>query len=62
MLFENGELPIDCSSGSPVLNADGQIVGLYRFKKEGSNLCLAVSAIELQNFGYEICDGERTCA
>jgi hypothetical protein len=59
-LFENGDEPVDGSCGSPILNDEGKVVGLFRFKVANSNLCLSVSASELREYGYEICDGEQT--
>ena len=58
-IFENGNKPVDGSCGSPILNSDGDVVGLFRFKKETSHHCVAVSAMELRRFGYEICGGEH---
>jgi hypothetical protein len=54
-----GDEPVDGSCGSPILNSDGEVVGLFRFKKEDSHHCLGVSAMELRTFGYEICAGEQ---
>jgi hypothetical protein len=59
LIFENGNEVVDGSCGSPILNSDGEVVGLFRFKKENSNHCLGVSAMELRTFGYEICAGEQ---
>ena len=59
-LFENGDEPVDGSCGSPILDAEGKVVGLFRFKAANSSLCLSVSVIELREFGYEICGGEQT--
>ncbi|KAI9716646.1 MAG: hypothetical protein M1812_005184 [Candelaria pacifica] len=58
-ILENRDLSVGSSCGSPILNAADQVVGLFRFKKTKSDLCLAVSAIELRNFGYEICNDEQ---
>jgi hypothetical protein len=58
-IFENGNEPVDGSCGSPILDSDGKVVGLFRFMKETSRHCLGVSAMELRAFGYEICDGEQ---
>lgn len=58
--FENGEEPFDGSCGSPIINAEGNVVGLFRFKMANSSLCLTVSATELREFGYEICGGEQS--
>ncbi|MCJ1483606.1 hypothetical protein MMC06_003774 [Schaereria dolodes] len=60
IFFENGNEPVDQSCGSPVLDAEGQVVGLFRYKAANSSLCLAVSAITLREYGYEICSGEQT--
>ena len=60
IFFENGEEPVDGSCGSPILDAEGKVVGLFRFKAADSSLCLAVSAIVLQKYGYEICGGEQS--
>lgn len=57
-LFENGNEPVDGSCGCPVLDEQGLVVGLFRFKMEGGDGCLAVSAMELRRFNYEISGGE----
>jgi hypothetical protein len=57
--FENGYEPVDGSCGCPVLDEQGMVVALFRFKDEGSDRCLAVSAMELRRFGYEICGAEQ---
>lgn len=59
-LFENGDEPVDGSYGSPILDAEGKVVGLFRFKAANSSLCLSVSAMELRECGYELCGGELT--
>ncbi len=59
-LFENGDEPVDGSCGSPILDAEGKVVGLFRFQVANSSLCLSVSARELREYGYEICDGEQS--
>ena len=59
-IFENGDEPVNGSCGSPILDAEGKIVGLFRFKVANSPLCLSVSAMELREYGYEICGGEET--
>ena len=59
-LFENSDEPVDGSCGSPILDAEGKVVGLFRFKVANSSLCLSVSAIELREYGYEIYGGEQT--
>ncbi|KAA6408946.1 MAG: hypothetical protein FRX48_07290 [Lasallia pustulata] len=58
--FENGDKPVDRSCGSPILDAEGKVVGLFRFKTADSSLCLSVSAMELWEFGYDICSGEQS--
>lgn len=58
--FENGDEPIDGSCGSPILDAEGKVVGFFRFKVANSSLCLSVSGSELRQYGYEICGGEQT--
>jgi len=60
--FENGDEAVDDGScgGSPILDAEGRVVGLCRFKAANSSFCLSVSAMELWECGYEICGGERT--
>ena len=58
-LFENGDEPVDGSCGSPILDAEGKVVGLFRFKAADSSLCLSVSAMELREYGYDICGGEQ---
>lgn len=60
IFFENGDEPVNGSCGSPILDTEGKVVGLFRFKVEESGLCLTVSATELQERGYEICGGERS--
>lgn len=59
-IFENGDAPVEGSCGSPILDADGNVVGLFRYKMPGSNMCLSVSASELKEHGYELCGGEQT--
>jgi hypothetical protein len=56
-IFENGSEPADGSCGSPILDSNGKVVGLFRFKKTNSSHCFGVSATELCRFGYEICGG-----
>ncbi|KAA6406532.1 MAG: hypothetical protein FRX48_09697 [Lasallia pustulata] len=58
--FENGDEPVDGSCGSPILDVEGKVVGLFRFKAADSSLCLSVSAMELREFGYDICSGEQS--
>lgn len=58
-VFESGSEPLDGSRGSPILDQQGSVVGLFGFKIRGDEGCLAVSTTELWRFGYEICDGER---
>jgi hypothetical protein len=58
-IFENGSEPVDGSCGSPILDGQGMVVGLFRFKVGETNACLAVSATELRSFGFEICGGEQ---
>lgn len=58
-IFENGNEPLDGSCGSPILDSDGKVVGLFRFVTKTSLHCLGVSAMELRAFGYEICGGEQ---
>lgn len=58
-LFENGSEPVDGSCGSPIFDDQGMVVGLFRFKMSGDQECLAVSAMELKRFGYDICGGEH---
>ena len=43
-LFENGEEPIDSSCGSLTLDAEGDVVALFRFKKENSDMWFSVAA------------------
>ena len=59
-LFENGGEPVNRSCGSPILDTEGKVVGLFRYKAANSSLCLSVSAGELREYGYEICGGEQT--
>jgi hypothetical protein len=46
--------PIDGSCGSAILNDDGEVVGFFRFKKQGSRDCYAVSSEMLIKAGYQI--------
>lgn len=55
--FESGQEPIQGSCGTPILNDDKNVVGMFRYKLENSSMCLTVSAIELREFGYQICGG-----
>ena len=55
--FENGEEAVDGSCGSAVLDEQGKVAGLSRFKQKDSGECLCIAAIELREFGYEICGG-----
>lgn len=59
-LFETGDKPVDGSCGSPILDAEGKVVGLFRFKAANSSFCLAVSAMELRKYGYDIFCEEHT--
>ena len=59
-LFKNSDEPVDRSCGSPILDAEGKVMGLFRFKVANSSLYLSVSVIELREYGYEICGGEQT--
>lgn len=60
LLLDNGEkAPIDGSCGSPVLDNQAGVVGLFRFKKNENNQCICVAATELRNFNYEICGGRH---
>ena len=58
-IFENGSDPVDGSCGCPILDEQGMVVGLFRFKVRGTSTCLAVSAMELRRFGFEISSGEQ---
>jgi hypothetical protein len=58
-VFENGSEPADGSCGSPILDSDGKVVGLFRFRQNNSRNCWGVSAMELREFGYEVCGGEQ---
>ena len=60
LLEKNGDEPIDGGCGCPILDSDGRVVGLFRFKLADSHECVAVSAMELRRFDYEICGGEQT--
>ena len=55
--FENGDQTVDQGCGSPVLDEEGRVAGLFRFKKRDSVECSCVAAGELREFGYEICRG-----
>ena len=56
-IFENGEQAADGSCGSPVLDAQGSVAGMFRFKQKDSGDCLCVAAVEMREYGYEICGG-----
>ena len=58
--FESGDEPVEGTCGSPIIRDNGDLVGFFRYKMEDSNYCYAVSALTLQEHGYEICGGERT--
>ena len=58
-IFENGSEPVDGSCGCPIFDNQRRVVGLSRFKLSEGKGCLAVSAMELRRFGYEICGGEQ---
>lgn len=58
-VFENGIERLDGGCGCPILDQQGSVVGLFRFKIRGDEGCLAISATELRRFGYEICSGEQ---
>jgi hypothetical protein len=58
-VFENGSEPADGSCGSPILDSDGKVIGLFRFRQNNSCNCWGVSAVELRTFGYEICGEEQ---
>lgn len=60
LFLENGFEPIAGSCGSPILDAEGKVVGLFSFQHTKSSLCLAVAAKELRGYGYDICGGEQT--
>ena len=54
-VFENGQQAADGSCGSAVLDAQGGVAGMFRFKQQDSGDCLCVAAVEMREFGYEIC-------
>lgn len=56
-IFENGNESVESSYGSPIFNEEGMVVGFFAFKMSEDQGCLAVSAMELRRFGYEICVG-----
>lgn len=58
-IFENKSEPFDWSCSPLILNPQGSVIGLFRFKITGDDKCLAVSSLKLWQFGYEICNGER---
>jgi hypothetical protein len=60
IFLENGDEPVGGSCGSPIIDANGQVVGLFRYKMPNSRDCFAVSAQTLRDNGYEICVGEHT--
>ena len=55
--FENGDQAVDKICGSPILDEKGRVAGLFRFKQKDSAECLCVTAGELRESGYEICEG-----
>ena len=55
--LENGDQVVDKGYGSPVLDEEGRVAGLFRFKQRDSAECVCVAAGELREFGYEICGG-----
>ena len=59
-IFENGDTPVEGSCGSPILDARGNVIGLFQFQVAESDMCLSVSALELREHGYEPCGGEQT--
>ena len=42
-IFENGSEPVDGACGCPILDDEGRVVGLFRFKAKDSGLCLSAS-------------------
>jgi hypothetical protein len=56
-LFENGTEPIQGSCGSAILDKNGQVVAFFRFQQDASGFSVGVSAVELRESGYEVCDG-----
>ena len=60
VVFENGDEPINESCGSPILDSKGNVMGLFRYKDTKSSFCLAISAMELRESGFEICAGIQT--
>ena len=43
-----------------VMDSNGDVVGLFRYKTANSRDCFAISAIAIREYGYEICGGEQT--
>lgn len=56
--MDRGMDPVDGSCGSPILDDNRQVVGLFRYKQKNSQHCYAVSATELRAAEYEICEQE----
>ena len=59
VIFENGEEPIDGSCGAPILHEDGRVIAFCRLMGPNGH-CLSVSALQLREYGYEICGGTQT--
>ena len=55
--FGNGDQVVDKSCGSPALDDEGRVAGLFRFKQKDSAECLCVAVGEMRELGYEICGG-----
>lgn len=46
LLFENGDEPVDGSCGSPIMDSNGNVVGLFRYKMANSRDCLGLQLFE----------------
>ncbi|PGH12750.1 hypothetical protein AJ79_04111 [Helicocarpus griseus UAMH5409] len=59
LLFETGLRRLEGCCGSPVVDSNGKVIGLFQHKYSGSPLSVAVSAVELSKLGYRLCRSER---
>lgn len=57
LIMQNREEVIHGSCDSAMLDENNRIVGVFRYMSNDDADCFAVSATELRERGYEICDG-----
>ena len=57
--MESGLEPERGCCGTPVLNGDDEVIGLFRYKYS-DNMCYAVSALQLREVGLEVVGGKYT--